>query len=123
MKILLLDDNEPIRVTLALILENLGHEPLVAENSNEAFEQLRTQSPDAFIMDLSLDGERGEDVYRRMRNALGSMPPTLVLSGAHNGQARIENLQGTQFLAKPFQIEDLVCRLASLLPRAQAVSA
>jgi CheY-like chemotaxis protein len=59
------------------------------------------------LLDLTLQGMTGEEVYEKIRSEFGKVPPTVVLSAAQQGESRAKHLPGTFFLAKPYTIEQL----------------
>ena len=59
MRLLIIDDEENIRRTTAVVLEGMGHETVGAENRAAALRQLEKAHFDVAFLDLKLDGESG----------------------------------------------------------------
>src|SRR5574337_1250156 len=66
MRLLIVDDEENIRRTTAVVLEGLGHLTAGAENRGAALKQLEDGRFDLAFLDLKLDGESGLDLLPEM---------------------------------------------------------
>ncbi len=107
MKVLVIEDDSAVRETLGMVLEAFQHLPVLASNGDEALVQLEADWPDVILLDLTLEGVTGEEVYQNIVNRFGRIPPTIVLTAVPQGQNRQRYMPGTWFLAKPYTIEDL----------------
>ena len=107
MRILVIEDDPSVRETLGMVLEAYNHQPDLRENGEQALEYLASQWPDVMLLDLTLPGMTGEEVYNKIQARFGRVPPTIVLSAAQQGETRAKYLPGTLFLAKPYTIDDL----------------
>ncbi|HMC22929.1 MAG TPA: response regulator, partial [Thermoanaerobaculia bacterium] len=81
-KILIVDDEQSIRTTLAKILEDEGHSASLADSGEEALAQFARDEFDLIILDLWLPGVDGMTVLERLRAA--GAPPVIVISGHGN---------------------------------------
>src|SRR5919109_5187410 len=104
-KILIVDDEQSIRSTLAKILEDEGHRPSVAESGEEALALVARDEFDLIILDLWLPGVDGMTVLERL-GAVGA-PPVIVISGHGNidSAVRATRLGAYDFLEKPLSLE------------------
>ncbi len=107
MRILVIEDDRSIRETLGIVLESYGFEPFLIESGEEALKLLDTTWPDVMLLDLTLEGMSGEEVYDRIRERFGQVPPTVVLSAVQHGESRVRKMEGVKFLAKPYTLEQL----------------
>jgi two-component system response regulator PhoP len=119
MRILVIEDEAPLRRQIS---ERLTREGFDTEGSGDGDEGLYLASEypfDAAIVDLGLPGLPGLDVIRRLR-ANGSLLPILILTARGRWQDKVEGLEAgaDDYLAKPFQMEELLARLRALLRRA-----
>ncbi len=116
MKVLVIEDDSSVRETLGMVLEAYQHHPDLVESGEQAVSYLKQDWPDVMLLDLTLQGMTGEEVYEKIRSEFGKVPPTVVLSAAQQGESRARHLPGTFFLAKPYtieQLEDILCEAAN----------
>ena len=59
------------------------------------------------LLDLSLPGMSGEELYQQILAQFGRVPPTVILSAVQQGASRVKHLPGAWFLAKPYTLEQL----------------
>ena len=104
-KILIVDDEQAIRGTLAKILEDEGHRAALCESGEEALAQFARDEFDLIVLDLWLPGVDGMTVLERFRAAGG--PPVIVISGHGNidTAVRATRLGAYDFLEKPLSLE------------------
>lgn len=105
--VLIADDDEGIRLALALIVEENGHSPLLAHHGQQAVEIARARLPDLIITDLMMPQLSGTQVIATVRAdavAAGRRPPPCVLMTAASS-AFGEESGADAFLPKPFDID------------------
>jgi DNA-binding response OmpR family regulator len=107
MRVLVVEDDASVRETLGMVLEAYQHQPVLVESGEDALAYLATAWPDVLLLDLTLQGISGEDVYQQILSKFGKVPPTVVLSAVQHGEARARHLPGAWFLAKPYTLEEL----------------
>lgn len=107
MKILVIEDDASVRETLGMVLEAYEHEPDLVQDGEEALKRLQISWPDVVLLDLTLPGMTGEEVFEEISRRFGRVPPTVVLSADQQGATRTTHLRGACFLAKPYTIEQL----------------
>lgn len=114
MKVLVVDDDERILYFLGVKLEALDYEVFKAQDGRTALDQAQTISPDLVVLDLTLPGMDGLDVLRELR-AFSSVP-VLVLSARGADGDRIKGLRlgADDYLAKPFNPDELVARIEAI---------
>src|SRR5712691_11486056 len=107
-KILIVDDEQSIRATLAKILEDEGHRTALADSGEEALAQFARDEFDLIVLDLWLPGVDGMTVLERLRST--GAPPGIVISGhAHIDTAvRATRLGAYDFLEKPLSLERVI---------------
>ena len=119
--ILVVDDNKDNRFTLTMRLEASGYMNIVtAEDGYDALNVMRTQPIDLVLLDIIMPELDGYGVLRVMQEDVSLRRiPVLVIS-AVDEIARVVKcieLGATDYLAKPFRIEDLVATLGRCAPR------
>jgi DNA-binding response OmpR family regulator len=127
MKLLIVDDDTWLCSALARGLVKLGHFARVATSMDSAFALAQSEEPAAVLTDLDLGpGGDGVELIQRLR-AAGSNVPVLMMSGSDPKVARARlrgaGLDEVVLLEKPFPFEDLMQRLAELVPEPQAIAA
>lgn len=115
MRILVADDDETLRRTVATTLRRWGHEVVSVGSGSEALEELLAPDPPRVaVLDWLMPGCSGLDVCRSLRQATGR-PYTYVilLSGRGERNDRIEGLDAgaDEYLVKPFDPRELEARL------------
>jgi len=114
-KILIVDDEQSIRTTLAKILEDEGHSTSLGDSGEEALAQFARDEFDLIILDLWLPGVDGMTVLERLRAA--GAPPVIVISGHGNidTAVRATRLGAYDFLEKPLALERVILTISHAL--------
>ena len=117
--VLVVDDDDALRTPLARGLRNADFDVLTAENANQAGEILNRITVDAIVLDRMMVGTDGLTFLKQLR-ASGNMTPTLMLTAMGGAENTIAGLMGgaDDYLAKPFQLQELILRLNNIINRA-----
>jgi two-component system, OmpR family, KDP operon response regulator KdpE len=115
LKVLVVDDEPPIRKLLRMGLSTQGYEILDAPNGKTALALLESR-PDIVILDLGLPDIQGLDLLAMIR-ARNDAVPIIVLSsrGDEPGKVRALDLGADDYLTKPFGMEELLARMRAAL--------
>lgn len=115
-KILVVDDEPPIRRLLKTALTAQSWRVEEAADGLEALDFLRRSKVDLIVLDLGLPGLEGLDVIRRLREA-GNVTPIIVLSsrGDEKGKVAALDLGADDYVTKPFGVEELAARIRAAL--------
>jgi two-component system copper resistance phosphate regulon response regulator CusR len=115
MRVLVVDDSERVRRTLASGLRGRGFVPETAEDGAVALGLLDALPYDVVVLDLMMPRMDGMDLLRAIKGR-ASKPRILVLSARDQVPDRVEalNLGADDYLVKPFAFEELVARLQAL---------
>lgn len=106
-RVLLVEDEEPLRRILARILARRGYDVTVEVNATGAIDMLRSDKPfDALLLDVNLPDQTGWDVLRAMAGC--AMPPVIVLTALRPMRRRIDEFHPAGVLLKPFPVDALV---------------
>jgi two-component system response regulator MprA len=122
-RVLVVDDDDAIRTTLARSLGAEGYTVDLAADGAEALRVARDRAPDVVVLDLMLPGVAGLDVCRRLRAAEQHLP--IVLLTARDAVAdRVTGLEAgaDDYLVKPFAFEELLARVRVCLRRREAAN-
>ena len=119
MHILVVDDDQAVRDSLARSLEYNGYEVSTATNGVEALARLAAGRPEAVIMDVMMPRMDGLEATRMLRSA-GNDVPILVLTARDAVGDRVDGLDAgaDDYMAKPFALDELLARLRALVRRA-----
>ncbi|MBK3660055.1 response regulator transcription factor [Bradyrhizobium diazoefficiens] len=114
-KVLVIDDEPPIRKLLRMGLSTQGYEILEASNGKTALEKL-AEEPALIILDLGLPDIQGHELLRTIR-ARNEGVPIVVLSsrGDEAGKVQALDLGADDYLTKPFGMDELLARLRAAL--------
>jgi two-component system, OmpR family, response regulator MprA len=123
MRILVVDDDRAVREALRRALTLGGFDVQLAEDGEQALEQIVQALPDAVVLDVGLPGMDGLEVCRRVRR-LGNRVPILMLTARDAIADRIDGLDvgADDYMVKPFDVGELKARLRALLRRANPES-
>ena len=115
LKVLVVDDEPPIRKLLRMGLETQGYHTMDASNAKTALE-LMSDKPDLVILDLGLPDMQGLELLRKIRAAREDLP-IVVLSSRGDEVAKVAALdQGADdYVTKPFGMEELLARIRTAL--------
>jgi two-component system KDP operon response regulator KdpE len=115
LKILVVDDEPPIRKLLRMGLTAQGYEVLDAPNGKTALELL-ARKPDLVILDLGLPDFDGLELLQRIRRAQEGVP-VVVLSSRDDeaGKVAALDLGADDYVTKPFGMEELLARMRAAL--------
>jgi two-component system response regulator MprA len=118
-RVLVADDDRPLRNALARALELEGYDVEVAEDGVQAlsFFDEGVTPPDAVVLDILMPNLDGLVVSRAIRATSGV--PILMLTALHTVDDRVEGLDAgaDDYLGKPFAVVELLARLRALLRR------
>src|SRR3974390_3917399 len=114
-KVLVIDDEPPIRKLLRMGLSTQGYEILEAPNGKTALELL-AQHPALIILDLGLPDIQGHELLRTIR-ARNEGVPIVVLSsrGDEAGKVQALDLGADDYVSKPFGMDELLARIRAAL--------
>ncbi len=116
LQILIVDDDEDLRVFAREVLVRAGHRVVEASNAIDGLELVAKNPPDLLMLDLNMPDVDGFEFLRRLRaDEAGQLIPVIVLT-AHNQEESVRisfELGATDFLTKPFTPPQLDARVRS----------
>ena len=114
-KVLVIDDEPPIRKLLRMGLTTQGYEILEAPNGKMALE-LMAEAPALIILDLGLPDIQGHELLRMIRGRNDSVPIVVLSSrGDEAGKVQALDFGADDYLTKPFGMDELLARMRAAL--------
>ena len=115
LKVLVIDDEPPIRKLLRMGLSTQGYEILEAPNGKTALELL-ARGPDIVILDLGLPDIQGLELLRMIRGRNDAVPIVVLSSrGDEAGKVEALDLGADDYVTKPFGMDELLARMRAAL--------
>jgi two-component system response regulator AtoC len=114
--VLVADDDRTIRRNLVRLLESEGYHALEAADGAEALARIRSEAPDAVLLDLKMPGRGGLDVLGELGPALADLP-VIVVTALGGSAAAIEAMRrgAYDYLTKPFDLDEVLLTLKRAL--------
>jgi len=121
MRILLVEDEQGLIITLTDRLRSEGYEVVSASDGKTGFEKAQAESYDLMVLDVMLPKKNGYDVARDLRQK-GVMTPILMLTAKGETIDKVLGLKlgADDYLTKPFDVIELLARIEALLRRVPA---
>lgn len=118
MRVLVVEDDAALRAQVTRALQLAGHAVDSAANGIDGEHLGRVEPYDAVVLDLGMPGRDGLAVLRTWR-AAGMTTPVLLLTARSSWQEKVLGIDAgaDDYLAKPFQMEELLARLRALIRR------
>jgi len=118
MKVLVIEDYEPVRTPVAQGLREAGFAVDATGDGKEGLWYARTGEYDAVVLDLMLPGTDGLTILKRLRDEANAVP-VLVLTARDTVRDRVRGLDlgADDYLVKPFALEELLARVRALVRR------
>ncbi len=114
--ILVVDDDDPVRVMLARLLRTQGYEVHQAANAREARKAIEASRPDLVISDIVMPGESGIELRRAIAQHWPGLPVILISGYSAEGPAEFAaRTANTTFVQKPFAADQLLSLVEQVL--------
>lgn len=114
--ILVVDDDDPVRVMLARLLRTQGYSVLLAAHAQAARDILDRQRPDLVISDIVMPGESGIELRRAIARRWPNLPVILISGYSADGPAEFAaRTPQTAFVQKPFHADQLLTLISATL--------
>ncbi len=121
--ILIVEDENLLRNSLKKALSREGYQTLTAASGEEAMESFRENSPEIILLDIMLPDIDGMEVLKRIKKVDGNVPVVIMTAfSGIKGAVEAIKLGAYDYIAKPFDIEELKFVLARSLTSQKAVA-
>ena len=113
-RVLVVDDDESIREFVEMALTDDGYDVATADDGASALEVLKDFAPEVILLDMRMAGMDGWS-FARAYKELPDRAPILVLTAARDAALSAADIEADAFLAKPFELRDLLGLVARLV--------
>src|SRR5579864_7665912 len=122
-RILVVEDDERIRTSMRMALEDEGYEVDEAANGEDALDQFASHPADVALIDLMLPGMDGFECCRALRRQ--SAVPIIIVTARSDTHDVVAGLEAgaDDYVTKPFVAKELAARIRALLRRCRSVVA
>src|SRR6266545_779210 len=119
--ILVIDDDESLRDTIGVMLEQDGFRAVLVDNGITGYEKALVLKPDLILVDLRLPGMSGVEICKQVRSA-HVRTPIIVLSalGDEVDKVLLLEIGADDYIVKPFGTRELLARIRAVLRRTSA---
>ena len=116
-KVLVIDDDKDLLDILKSLLTKRGFDVETDDNWQNGFEKIREFEPQIILLDVFLSGIDGLDICKQLKsNPLTSHIPIVIFSAYPRiAESAIYEYDADDFIAKPFEVNDLVAKMHSVL--------
>ena len=114
--VLVVEDDDDLRETIALTLQLSGYQVREAANGRRALESIDEVLPDAILLDLRMPVMDAAQFLQHLKKRPGACPPVLVVSAAADVEKAAARLGARDWLEKPFGIDRLIEKVQRLVP-------
>jgi len=115
-RILVVDDDPDIGAMLKMMLEFKGYRALVIERGEKINILINKDPVDLIILDMLLSGVNGTDICSNLKkDSTTSNIPVIMISAHPNARELCEVAGADSFIAKPFDMHDMLSRITELL--------
>ncbi len=116
LRVLVVDDEPPIRRLLRTTLTSQGYDVLEADDGSAALQMIRTNHVDVVVLDLGLPNLHGFDVIEKLREMKSAVPIIVLSSRADEaGKVKALDLGADDYVTKPFGVDELLARIRTAL--------
>jgi DNA-binding response OmpR family regulator len=116
-KILVVDDDIQATTLFKTILSAKGYEPIIVNDSATAVDVAISTDPDLVILDLMMPEPNGFEVCKMLRaNSKFSQKPIVIFTAMGDNESKETAMEAgaSEFLTKPFRVEDLMFRIKTV---------
>ncbi|HUK28954.1 MAG TPA: response regulator [Candidatus Acidoferrales bacterium] len=109
-KILIVDDDAPIRELVRMVLSDAGYSVVLASDGVEGVEMFQKENPDLVLLDILMPRRNGIDACKKMRESNAKHTPILMFTVSSNDENRRSAYEAgcNGYITKPFDAEELV---------------
>ncbi|MDJ0765208.1 MAG: response regulator [Myxococcota bacterium] len=127
-KILVVDDEDDIRLLISRLLSDKGYHVVTAARGLEAIKKVQAENPDMIVLDAMLPEVHGFDICKKIKDsAKYGHIPVLMISAIYRGWRYAQDLKNSygvdDFIEKPFKVNELVEKVETLVQASDKTTA
>ncbi len=113
--ILVVEDDADLVAIVEMVLADAGYRVRTAADGRAALARCAEEMPALVLLDMRMPGMNGWEFAREFRARYGRACPIVVVTAAENARRRAEEVGADAWLAKPFDLEDVLALVARFL--------
>ncbi|HEY6099276.1 MAG TPA: response regulator [Anaeromyxobacter sp.] len=113
--VLVVEDDPDLLALLEMILSESGRRVLTAPEGRAALARVAEEMPGLILLDMRMPGMNGWEFAREFASRHGRACPIVVVTAAENARRRADEIGADGWLAKPFDIDDVLAMVARFL--------
>lgn len=106
--VLVVEDDADLLVLMEMILLDAGYRVRTARDGRAALDRVAEAMPAVVLLDMRMPGMNGWEFAREFHARHGRGAPIVVVTAAENARARAEEIGADAYLAKPFDLEEVI---------------
>lgn len=117
--VLVIDDDEHIRLLLVAVLEDAGYHAIAVDNGRDALDILAQTTPALILLDVMMPRMDGFTFVTELtRRGLRNVAPLIILTAAYRARPMVEQVGADGYIEKPFTIPTLLAEMERCLGQA-----
>ncbi len=109
--VLVVEDDPDLLALMEMILVDAGHRVFTAPEGAAALARVAEEMPGVILLDMRMPGMNGWEFAREFRARHGRGCPIVVVTAAENARQRAEEIGADGWLAKPFDLHDVIAEV------------
>jgi len=118
--VLVVEDDLDLVGLMEMVLADAGYQVRTAGDGRRALERVAEGMPGLILLDMRMPVMNGWEFAREFRERHGRACPIVVVTAAENAQLRAAEIEAEGWLAKPFELDDVLRMVARFLPESEA---
>lgn len=114
-RVLVVEDDSDLATLLELVLQDAGYRVRTAPHGRAALERVAEEVPALILLDMRMPVMNGWEFAQEFRARYGRACPIVVVTAAENARARAEEIGADGWLAKPFDLDDVLATVGRLI--------
>jgi DNA-binding response OmpR family regulator len=106
--VLVVEDDQDLSSLLEMVLADAGHRVRTAPDGRAALAAVAAEMPGVILLDMRMPVMNGWEFAREFRARYGRACPIVVVTAAENARLRAEEIGAEDWLAKPFDLDDVL---------------